>query len=354
MKRRTALSALVLPLLLAACTGTEEATPTLTLALLTDGGATLRTLVPGDDTSARPFTDVASKSVIGGVSVDTLPSGRRFALTLTGGIESRDAQLNAVAFAALPFTPCLRQTATSAARDRLLTLSECEGGPQRLALYREDGTLVWTALLPTFLPVMDPDAPPIRMAVIRDTLEGRDVAVVTRPRLGGGSEVLRAAPLNTGDAVAEVSVPLPVPAVRDLAPYGSQILAATDSGVQPLKTTGEPDAAAAIKAFGTDRYDRLWTGTAGSRTLVAAWAHNTTATGPLLLWDGVRATAATVTSFVSDLRDVTITPDGLLYTLSGTALTRYDTVYGLAQGNWRARTVLDTLNDARSVTWLLP
>ncbi|MFC4427710.1 hypothetical protein [Deinococcus navajonensis] len=354
MKRRSALSALVLPLLLAACTGTEDTTPTLTLALLTNGGTTLRTLTPAEDTAASPLTDVASQTVSGGVSLDTLPSGRRFALTLTGGLESRDAKLNAAAFGALPFTPCLRQTATSAARDRLLTLSECEGGPQRLALYRDDGTLIWTALLPTFLPVMDPDAPPTRLAVIRDALEGRDVAVVTRPRLGGGSEVLRAAPLRTGDPVAEVSVPLPVAAVRDLAPYGSQILAATDSGVQPLRTTGEPDAAAAIKAFGTERYDRLWTGTAGSRTLVAAWAHNTAASGPLLLWDGARATAATVTSFVSDLRDVTITPDGLLYTLTATTLTRYDTVYGLAQGNWRTRTVLSTLNDARSVTWLLP
>ncbi|MFD1732359.1 hypothetical protein ACFSC4_16765 [Deinococcus malanensis] len=77
-------------------------------------------------------------------------------------------------------------------------------------------------------------------------------------------------------------------------------------------------------------------------------------TGPLLLWDGVRATAATVTSFVSDLRDVTITPTGLLYTLSGNTLTRYDTAYGLTQGNWRVRTVISGLNDARSVTWLVP
>lgn len=349
-----------LPLLLAACTGTEESTPALPLVLLTDGGTTLRTLTPAEDTSSTPFTDVARQTVTGGVSVDTLSSGQRFALTYTDGVESRNVQLTtANPFAALPFTPCLRQTATSVARDRLLTLSECQGGPQRLALYRDDGVLVWTALLPTFLPVAGTDVPPVRLAVVRDSNAGRDVALVTRPRMGGGSEVLRVAPLNNGDTVAEVSVPLPVPAVRDLAAYTApggttQILAATDSGIQPLKTTGEPDAAAALKAFGTDRYDRLWAGPAGSRPLLAAWRNNATSTGPLLLWDGVRPTAATVTSFVSDLRDVTITPTGLLYTLSGTTLTRYDTAFGLTQGNWRVRTIVSGLNDARSVTWLVP
>ncbi|GGK30849.1 hypothetical protein GCM10008955_25830 [Deinococcus malanensis] len=358
MKPRFAL--LALPLLLAACTGTEESTPNLPLVLLTDGGTTLRTLTPTEDTSSTPFTDVARQTVTGGVSVETLSSGRRFALTRTDGLDSRDLQLaTPQPFGTLPFTPCLRQTATSAARDRLLTLSECQGGPQRLALYRDDGVLVWTALLPTFLPVAGTDVPPVRLAVVRDTAAERDVAVVSRPRMGGGSEVLRVAPLNTGDTVAEVSAPLPVPAVRDLVTYAApggtaQILAATDSGIQPLKTTGEPDAAAALKAFGTDRYDRLWAGPAGNRPLLAAWRNNVSSTGPLLLWDGVRATAATVTSFVSDLRDVTITPTGLLYTLSGNTLTRYDTAYGLTQGNWRVRTVISGLNDARSVTWLVP
>ncbi|MFD1732358.1 hypothetical protein ACFSC4_16760 [Deinococcus malanensis] len=56
---------------------------------------------------------------------------------------------------------------------------------------------------------------------MRDTAAERDVAVVSRPRMGGGSEVLRVAPLNTGDTVAEVSAPLPVPAVRDLVTYAA-------------------------------------------------------------------------------------------------------------------------------------
>ncbi|MFD1732357.1 hypothetical protein ACFSC4_16755 [Deinococcus malanensis] len=91
MKPRFAL--LALPLLLAACTGTEESTPNLPLVLLTDGGTTLRTLTPTEDTSSTPFTDVARQTVTGGVSVETLSSGRRFALTRTDGLDSRDLQL---------------------------------------------------------------------------------------------------------------------------------------------------------------------------------------------------------------------------------------------------------------------
>ncbi len=77
-----------------------------------------------------------------------------------------------------------------AARTRLLVLSECSGDVQRLALYRMDGTVVWTATLGTAVPPEHPDAPPVNIAVVGD------VAVVSRPALGGGSEVVRAAPRN--------------------------------------------------------------------------------------------------------------------------------------------------------------
>ena len=258
----------LLPGLLAACTGTDEGAVALRLAVLTDGGATLRTVSSTGSTTAGDVT----VSVTGGVTLDTLPGGARLALTLVGGIESRDVNLaNPVPFAALPFTPpCLAATAVSAARDRLLTLSQCgaTNSTQQLALYRTNGTLVWTANLRTFTPpISTNDTPPIRIAVIGDT------AVVARPVVGGGSETIRVAPRNTGDAVATGSTPAPTVAIRDLAPQGSVIYAATDTGVQPLNDAGVPDAARTIAAFGTGRVDRLWTsaGTGGTGNLFAAW-----------------------------------------------------------------------------------
>lgn len=343
---------LILPLLLAACTGTEDVTSTLRLAVLTDGGALLRAVTPAADTSATPVTDNGSAALTGGVSLDTLPSGRRLALTGAGGIESRNTDLaDPQPFAAPGFTPvCLIQTAASAARDRLLTLSACPNGAQQLALYRENGTLVWTATLPPYLPPSPgSDTPPIRLAVLGD------VGLVARPRVGGGSEVMRAAQTSAGAARAEVSTPLPTPALRDLAPYAAGVVAATDSGVQRLKASGEPDAATTIAAFGQGRFDRLWSGAAGTRPLLAAWRSDqpSGSAQPLLVWDGAATGAATVES-LRDLRDLTLAPDGFLYALTGTALTRYDTVYGLGQGNWRPRTLLTGLNDARALTWLVP
>ncbi|WP_019586369.1 hypothetical protein [Deinococcus apachensis] len=351
--------ALLLPGLIAACTGTDEGVVTLRLAVLTDGGATVRTVTTSSGGTVPTPGDV-TVSVNGGVTLDTLPGGARLALTLAGGIESRDVNLaNAVPFAALPFNPiCLIATALSATRDRLLTLSQCgtngtPNGLQQLALYRTDGTLVWTATLPTFTPPIPTlDTPPIRLAV------RGDVGVVARPALTGGSEVLRAAPGTTGAAVATVSPPQPTVAIRDLAPGASAVYAATDTGVLPLSEQGVPNTQGRLAAFGTARVDRLWT-SAGSGSVgnfIAAW-RDTTLSGnssePLRLWDGARTTAVTVTS-LADLRDVTFAPDGNLYALTRTDLRRYDTVFGLSQGNWREQVLLSSLNDARAVTWLVP
>jgi hypothetical protein len=350
-----------LALLLTACTGTEEGQLPLRLAVLTDGGATARTVTTGRLGTAPAPAEV-NVSVVGGAALDTLPGGRRVALTLAAGIESRDANLADARAFAPPFDvpgftpPCLKQTVLNAQRDRLLTLSQCDtagvNGTQQLALYRVDGTLVWRAALPASTPpAPGPDVPPVRLALLREN--GVDLGIVARPALGGGSEVLRVAAPLPGSDRADVSSPLPTPAIRDLAPAagGALIYAATDTGVQPLAPSGTPDAGGALSAFGTGRVDRLWTsagsGTGGS--LIAAWRGGTDA---LLLSDGTRA-AATVTN-LSDLRDLTFAPDGFLYALTGTALTSYDTVIGLGQGNWRPASLLGGLNDARAVTWLVP
>ena len=54
------------------------------------------------------------------------------------------------------------------------------------------------------------------------------------------------------------------------------------------------------------------------------------------------------------LRDLTFTPDGLLYTLSETTLTQFDSVSGLNGGTWKERRILSDLTGARALTWLVP
>ncbi|MFC6592354.1 hypothetical protein ACFP81_10345 [Deinococcus lacus] len=225
---------------------------------------------------------------------------------------------------------------------------------QHLALYRTDGTLVWTATLPPAAPpIPSADTPPLSLAV-----QG-EVGILARPALGGGSEMLRVAPTEVGGTVATSSDPVTVPAVRDLAALGTQVYAATDTGVQPLTAQGLPNSAQTLAAFGPARVDRLWASQTGSggRNLLAAWRDPRllgTAAQPLRLWDGVSTaenSARTAGNFY-EIRDLTFAPDGWMYLLTPNELTSYDTVLGLGQDLWRARTVLSGLQDAQAVTWL--
>ena len=162
-----------------------------------------------------------------------------------------------------------------------------------------------------------------------------------------------------GDPVAVASLPERTLAVRDLAASvgGSTLYAATDSGVYPLLDTGLPDLTRRVAAFGEGRLDRLWSEPLGTRTLLFGW-HDPALSGGdayLRVWDGLATTTTTQSvSYVTDLRDLTVAPDGNLYVLSRTALTRFDAVLGVQNNNWQSRTLLSTLNDARALTWLVP
>ena len=344
--------------LLSACTGTEETAPNLRLVVLTDGGQSLG-YANSSETGKTGLQGLVTS--LKGVSLEYLNSGRNFALIQRTGVENRSVNLALTSsFAAVPFDPvCFKQAVMSALRDRLLVLHECDNGPQQLVLYRADGTLVWTALLPTNLvTVPGPDTPPTRLAVIPG-----DTAYVARAALGGGSEVIIATPRNTGDPVqdrqANVTNPVGTVSIRDLAPYGSGVYAATDSGVRPLRPGGTPetDPSPVQTAFGTQRFDRLWSGTSGNTTLLAAWRdnlQNASGSETLKLWDGRKPEAVNVT-YISELRDVTFAIDGKLYALTRTTLSSYDTVLGLANSaSWSPQTHVTGLTDARAVTWVVP
>ncbi|MDO4246431.1 MAG: hypothetical protein Q4C89_10440 [Deinococcus sp.] len=354
------LGALLVAGTLSGCTGTEETAPALRLALLLAGGTQLATVdtAPADGSAATTYTPTLSTplDVAQGRELYTV-SGRTLLLVRQDAAESRDVTLKPVnVFAAPPFTPCWQQSAFNPARTRLAVLSQCPNDAvQRLALYDTAGTVIWTASLGT-APVTTNtvDAPPVRVAVVGD------VAVVSRPALGGGSEVIRAAPNQSTDPafakVAVTSAPERTVAIRDLALLGTVIHAATDSGVYPLLDTGLPDLTKRVVALGERRYDRLWGANLGTRNLLLAWRDNAIAGGGdqyLRVWDGTSATAQNVT-YVNDLRDLTLAPDGNLYLLSRTALTRYDAVLGLQNGNWQPRSLLNNLGDARALTWLIP
>ncbi|SEJ16638.1 hypothetical protein SAMN04488058_104188 [Deinococcus reticulitermitis] len=357
------LSATLLGAALSGCTGTEEGLSTLRLALLTEGGAALRSVdtSPTEGTSALSAPIALAEPLGPGRDLHTVNSGRTLLVTRRGGVEARDADLEGEPrpFAALPptFTPCLTQSALNAARTRLLTLSECPNDAgQFLALYAADGALIWTATLRTFTPPVGADTPPTRLAVVGD------VGIVARAALGGGSEVIRAAPRGSGDPerdrVAVVSDPLRTVPIRDLANFGASVYAATDSGVRPLLATGEPNLTAELPAFGNARYDRLWDGVIGGRNLLFAWRDNAlTLNGAeeLRVWDGAATTLRTV-DLLGDLRDLTLAPDGNLYALAGGSLRRYDVVLGLEGSNWQRTTLLSdpALADARALTWLVP
>ncbi|MFC5849064.1 hypothetical protein [Deinococcus petrolearius] len=340
--------------LLSACTGIVETSPGARLAVLNAGGTSLGYL----NTDAVQGGLQGAVAVEGGVDLATLSGGRALALTRAAGIEQRDVNLeNPQAFPGFTAVPCLTQTAQSAARDRLLTLSQCTAnGPQTLALYRADRSLVWTTTLSVTPPIPTTDTPPTRLAVRGDT------GVVARAALGGGSEVVVVSARSLSDPIQDgtplVGVPQPTSlSIRDLAPSGDLIYAATDTGVRPLLATGLPDEQNAVAAFGSARVDRLWAGVSGTRTLLAAWRDNALSgngTEPLRLWDGTRTTAAPTVAYFADLRDVTLDLSGNLYALSATTLTGYDTVLGLNQNTWSGALLLNTLNDARSVTWLVP
>ena len=142
-------------------------------------------------TSPAAPTLVPAGTVEDGRDLHTADGGRALLLTRRAGAERRTAALTpGTAFATLPFPTCLTRSAVDAARTRLLVLSECPNDVQRLALYRLDGTVVWTAALGTAVPPLStPDAPPVNIAVVGD------VAVVSRPALGGGT---RSAVLGMG------------------------------------------------------------------------------------------------------------------------------------------------------------
>lgn len=341
--------------LLSACTGIDEPPPGLRLVVLNNGGSALGY---ASSTATGKTALSGQVSVTGGVGVQYLNNGNSFALALASGLEQRDVNLAATsAFTAPPFTPCFKQVVASAARDRLLALSDCSN-VQQLALYRSDGTLVWTALLPTpLVTIPGNDTPPTRLAV-----QSAERAVVSRAALAGGSEVMLVTPRNTGDplqdAVADVSTPLNTVSIRDLALYGGNVYAATDTGVRALLPSGVPDAnASAVQsAFGTQRYDRLWGGSIGSVTLLAAWRSNIVSGASseyLKLWSGSRTTASNV-ALLSDLRDLTFGIDGRIYALTNRTLSSYDTVLGLAdQVSWAAQNHVTGLSDARALTWVV-
>ena len=320
------LAALLPALLLAACTGTTEPQATARLGLVNAGGAELRTVTPGLTSS-----DV-SQPVNGAVDMEVLPGGSQLMVAFRDHIELRNASLGSASTLSTPVgvTPCYVRLRASSARDRFAALSDCgSGAAEQLVVYRSDGSLAFFATLP---PPTPSSSDLSRFAVTAD-----QAVWLARPATGGGSELIR----TDATGVKVVTNPPLSAVVYDLAMLGSVLYAATDSGVRQVNladaTLSQSVAlpGAANRLYGSDRLLGAWLSGAGSQALT--------------IWDGTRSGAA---AFPNDLRDLTFAPDGNAYALTGSTLTRLDTVLGLNQGNWQATDVATGLNDARAVTWL--
>ncbi len=331
--RRVVMMLSLLPALLSACTGTTEDAVVIRLAVLFGVGpaATLRAVDVGQSAAAP------SVSVPGAVDLETLPGGSSLAVLYGDHLETRGVQLGNPVVRANPggdaFKPCYVKLEASVARDRLAALSDCGGGAlQQVVVWRSDGSVSLSATLPAPTPSTPLQT---RLAVQGDTVWA------VHPAVGSGSELIVVN--RNSDGSSSLSAPIGTPIINDLAFYKGAVYAATESGVKTLSAGGVLTALPSTTQLGANA-SRLYS----SDRLLGAWASNFSA--PLLIWNGA---LTGVPAYFSDLRDLTYAPDGTLYTLSDTALTQFDSAYGLAGSGWRNKD-LAAFSDPRAVTWLIP
>ena len=329
--------ALLLPVLLAACTGTTEGGVIIRLAVLSGTGA-------GANLSAVDVGTAGTKlstSVPGAVDIETLPGGNQIAVLYGDHLELRDANFANTVTLPVPttggFTPCFVKLETSIARDRLAALSDCGGGAlQQVAVWRSDGTLSFSATLGAPTPVDPLDT---HIAVQGDTLWA------AHPAVGLGSELLQVT--RNIDGTSTLAPAIATPNLYDLAFYNSVLYAATGNGVQSLTQSGVltplPVGTPGASQLGTLN-SSLYT----SDRLLASWYDSGSA--PLQVWNGSQIG---IPAYYTGLRDVTFAPDATLYTLNAATLTQYDTTFGLVGNGWRA-VDLASFADPRAVTWLIP
>jgi hypothetical protein len=320
--------ALLAPLLLMACTGTTEPPVTFSLAVVNGGGSELRTVTPEDAASDTVLP------VTGAVDVEVLPGGTQVVVAFKDRLELRDASLKLVSVLPAPdFTPCYVRLRASPQRDRIAALSDCgAGAAQRLAVYRSDTTLAFTATIPAPTPQSSDQT---RFAVTNN-----QTVWFARPALGGGTDLIKA----TFEGI-KVVTPIPLTnTIYDLATLGTTLYAATDDGVRAVdldKVVLLAQVPAlklqAKRLYGSDRLLGIWLSGEGSQALN--------------IWDGSKV--GTPAPF-STLIDLTFAPDRRGYALTGTGITQFDTDRGLSQGNWQSSNVTGGLNDARAAVFLTP
>ncbi|ADV68727.1 hypothetical protein [Deinococcus maricopensis] len=324
--RRTLIAALALPLLLAACTGTEETPPNLRLVVADVSGTTVRAYNP--TTGAQTATRASDAPVVSLIDDGT---GTRVLETRTTGVRRIDAALTpGGAFTALTPAPCLVRARASESRDLLAVLSACTGELQRLALYRADGTLVWQATLP-------PPTPTTAEATRFAVTDGSTVTVA-RPNLTGGSDVLR---ITDGTPATLFSTDA---TINDLAVYRRTLYAATNSDVRPVNVDAAPALGAAVLS---GKASRLFTGL----NLLAAWNVDS---GRLTFWNGTAGTSTPLDRTFTDLRDLTLASDGYAYVLTGTDVTRLDTYSLTGTTGGTPTVIIGGLSDARALSWVIP
>lgn len=330
---------------LVACIGTLEAPLPVTLAVADRAGARLAAVNVGAlsaTTTVAPVPVVQDNRTPPVVGLATVQNGRRIAVAYANRVEFLDLALNVTA-SILParFENCaIVKMRADAAGGRLALLVNCGAGVQQLRLFDTNGV---ERLAFTFDDLFQFPASEVHLApfgeglvVARPTNITRTVDTVFRIDVDGPDA-------NTDPDVTPL---LPASAntnVNDLAVQSGTVYVGTDAGVFSVANN------TTVATLITGRSTRVFANGSSPRLLAA---FNPTS-GTLVVSN---FTTLFVYQGFLDIRDATFAPDGYLYLLQPSSLSRLDTA---RLNTFQSTATVSTPSsysqtDGRALTWVLP
>lgn len=335
--------ALLLGLLLTACTGTPNDDLVPVRLIVADAGG-LRVVTTG----ATPGLSAPVAGTQGALVVRTLSGGQQVAVLFPDRVEVRDAQQDSLPVVRTlptptdftlptpaPLAPCYTRMGIDAGRTRLALLSACSNQTQAAAFINTRTGVAWSQTLPA------PGSDPAYTFVALTGPEGSEQLTAVRRAPSGNTEVLRADRDNAFGAVAFTTGPL-----NDAAVFLGRVYAASivdPLGVREIEATKLGAPLNGIQS----RSDRLYS----DANLLISYDDSAKT---LTFTDSGNRKAVAINTY--SVPDVTVAPDGFAYALTdygsgANTITRYDTVLGLNGRPFDPTSLVGGLQGARSITW---
>ena len=367
--KRALTAAAALSVTLTACTGTLEEPVPITL-VTADASGTAPPPAPNALRAipvANPSGGTKQNTTATITGVASVRNGANVAVALTDRVELRDAALGVTATFHNPAgtdPTCYTRLRASETGSRVAVLSACPDQPRRIVLYDTNQT---------------PGSP--ASVVLSDTLSGSTIPTFTydpafthiAPQ---GNTVLVSLPTGATGASTQSTLYRVAPdgpdadttpditplftstgsstVIRDLVVAGGAAYAATDTGIRTAGTAGLGETPVIPGTFtclnNTLPTRCLW----AENGLIAAWSNNaSTLTGNLTV-ARLGDFSARSTLSLSNVRDVTFTPDNYMYVTFPNSIVRYDVaqpanVPGSSDPAFPAASV----QSARFTTWVL-